>query len=317
MEPRASRKGGLAPGRDPRWIRGRRRIGEARSFRHDRGMRVATLEMDVRSGDTGGNLDAALRGVRVAGEEGAELVALPEMWSTGFVAGLGASELADAAAALDAVAETAAEWNLVVIGSGPASIGGAALPVNRAHVLTGGRSVGGYDKVHLFSPTAETLAFSAGDRPPEPIEVPRSGVRVAPVICYDLRFPAVSRAAFRAGAEVLVVVAQWPEARAAHWASLLRGRAAECQSYVIGCNRIGEDLVGRKRLRLRFPGGSAVVGPDGLDVASVRQLEVAAGPRQASRLSVYGIDPEEVRSLRREVPIARDERRDCYAAWLQ
>ncbi len=280
-------------------------------------MRVATLEMDVRSGDTAGNLDAALRGVRKAGEEGAELVALPEMWSTGFAAGLGAPELADAAAALDAVAEASARMNLVVVGSGPALVDGAELPVNRAHVLSSDGLVGGYDKVHLFSPTAEALAFSAGDRPPMPTELPRCGVRVAPIICYDLRFPAVSRAAFRAGAEVLVVVAQWPEARAAHWSSLLRGRAAECQAYVIGCNRIGEDEVGRKRLRLRFLGGSTVVGPDGLEVAPVRQLEVSAAPRRASRLSVYEIDLETVRSLRREVPVARDERRECYAAWLE
>ena len=116
---------------------------------------------------------------------------------------------------------------------------------------------------------------------------------------------------------MLVVVAQWPEARAAHWSSLLRGRAAECQAYVIGCNRIGEDEVGRKRLRLRFLGGSTVVGPDGLEVAPVRQLEVSAAPRRASRLSVYEIDLETVRSLRREVPVARDERRECYAAWLE
>jgi predicted amidohydrolase len=52
-------------------------------------------------------------------------------------------------------------------------------------------------------------------------------------------------------------------------------------------------------------------------VAPVRQLEVSAAPRRASRLSVYEIDLETVRSLRREVPVARDERRECYAAWLE
>jgi len=280
-------------------------------------MRVATLEMDVRSGDPEGNLEAALRGIQAAADEGAELVALPEMWSTGFAAGLGEPELGLGEAALGAVAAASASLDLVVVGSGPAAVEGSGLPANRAHVLVRGQQMGGYDKVHLFSPTAESLAFTAGDRPPVPTEMPGSDVRIAPIVCYDLRFPAVSKAAVRAGAEVLVVVAQWPEARAAHWAALLRGRAAECQAYVIGCNRIGEDEVGRKRLRLRFPGGSAVVGPDGEDVAPALRVEVAAGRRLASRLSVHQVDPGEVRRLRREVPVARDERRDRYAAWLK
>lgn len=280
-------------------------------------MRVATLEMDVRSSDSDGNLEAALAGLRGAAEAGVELVALPEMWSTGFSAGLGAKELAQAERALEAVAAASSELDLVVVGSGPALAEGAALPVNRAHMLVGGQLVGGYDKVHLFSPTGESLAFSAGNRPPVPVELPRSGALVAPIICYDLRFPAVSRAAFRAGAEVLVVVAQWPEARAAHWAALLRGRAAECQAHVIGCNRIGEDEVGRRQMHLRFLGGSAVVGPDGVEVPAALELTVGAVGRRASRLSIHEVDPDAARRLRREVPVARDERRDCYSAWLQ
>ncbi len=280
-------------------------------------MRVATLEMDVRAGDLEGNLEAVVEGVQAAAAAGAELVALPEMWSTGFAAGLDGSQVTDAEAAVARVAQLSGELELAVIGSGPAAVAGESLPANRAHVLVGGRVVGGYDKVHLFSPTAENLAFSPGHLAPTPTVLPSSGARIAPIICYDLRFPAVARAAFRAGADVLVVVAQWPEARAAHWTSLLRGRAAECQVHVVGCNRIGEDEVGRRRMCLRFPGGSAVVGPDGLEVVAAQELLVAARGRQSSCLSVHEIDPEASRRLRREVPVHRDERRERYRAWLQ
>ena len=280
-------------------------------------MRVATLEMDIGAGDPEGNLGTALLGLRAAGEAGAELVVLPEMWTTGFTSGSGEAEIASSARALEEVAAVSGELDLVVIGSGPASGGGGALPTNRAHVIVGGRLAGGYDKVHLFSPTAETLAFTAGHGPPAPVDLPRSGARVAPIVCYDLRFPAISRAAFRAGADVLAVVAQWPEARAAHWSALLRGRAAECQAHVIGCNRVGEDEVGRRRMRLRFLGGSAVVGPGGEDVPAGEQRTIDGGGRRPATLSIHDIDLDESRRLRREVPVVRDERRDLYPGWIE
>lgn len=280
-------------------------------------MRVATLEMDIGAGDPEGNLGTALLGLRAAGEAGAELVVLPEMWTTGFTSGSGEAEIASSARALEEVAAVSGELDLVVIGSGPASGGGGALPTNRAHVIVGGRLAGGYDKVHLFSPTAETLAFTAGHGPPAPVDLPRSGARVAPIVCYDLRFPAISRAAFRAGADVLAVVAQWPEARAAHWSALLRGRAAECQAHVIGCNRIGEEEVGRRRMRLRFLGGSAVIGPGGEDVPAGERQIIDGGARRPATLSVHDLDLDESRRLRREVPVARDERRDLYPGWIE
>lgn len=280
-------------------------------------MRVATLEMDIGAGDPEGNLGTALRGLRAAGEAGAELVVLPEMWPTGFTAGSGEAEIASSERALEAVAAVSGELDLAVIGSGPASGGDGALPTNRAHVIVGGRVAGGYDKVHLFSPTAETLAFTAGEAPPRPVDLPRSGARVAPIVCYDLRFPAISRAAFRAGADLLAVVAQWPEARAAHWGALLRGRAAECQAHVIGCNRIGEEEVGRRRMRLRFLGGSAVIGPGGEDVPAGERQTIDGGARRPATLSVHDLDLDESRRLRREVPVARDERRDLYPGWIE
>ncbi len=280
-------------------------------------MRVATLEMDIGAGDLEGNLGTALRGLRAAGEAGAELVALPEMWPTGFTPGSGAAELAQAQRALEAVAAVSGELDVAVIGSGPASTGDGSLPTNRAHVIVSGQLAGGYDKVHLFSPTAETLAFTAGHAPPAPVDLPRSGARVAPIVCYDLRFPGVARSAFRAGADVLVVVAQWPEARASHWGALLRGRAAESQAHVIGCNRIGEDEVGRRRMPLRFLGGSAVVGPGGADVPALERQTLDGGARRAAVLSIHDIDLGESRRLRREVPVARDERRDLYPGWIE
>lgn len=279
-------------------------------------LRVATLELDVRTGDVDGNLAAARAGVRRASELGARLVALPEMWPTSFVASAGRAELEASDAAVEALARDAAELDVAVVGSSFGDLGEGALPTNRAHVLDGGRVVGTYDKVHLFSPTAEHLAFTAGDAPPPVVTLGKTDVKVAPVVCYDLRFPAVTRAAFRAGAEVLVAVAQWPDARAPHWRALVRGRAAEAEGFVVACNRVGEDEIGRRRMRLTFSGDAAVVGPSGEDVPRVASETLEAVGRDHSRLSVHEIDVGEARALRRAVPVAKDERLDVVRSWL-
>lgn len=280
-------------------------------------MRVATLEIDLRTGDVPANLKAALEGVRAAAAAGADLVAIPEMWPTSFIPNADASNFE---ASDDAVAEMASlsgELGIVVVGSafGPlrGSADGRGLPTNRAHVLSGGDALAWYDKVHLFSPTAEHLAFSAGDVPPPVVELPGLGVSMAPIVCYDLRFPEVARATFRAGAEILVAVAQWPQSRAPHWKALLRGRAAEMEGFVVASNRIGVDEIGRRRMRLEFGGHAAVVGPSGEDVPSVHEATVGAG---SSRLSVHGIDIEEARALRRAVPVLRDARDDLFGQWI-
>lgn len=280
-------------------------------------MRVATLEIDLRTGDVPANLRGVLEGVRAAAAAGASLVAVPEMWPTSFIPDATAADFEASERAVSELSQVAGELGIVAVGSAFGAPGPdpdrKQLPTNRAHVLGEGELLGWYDKVHLFSPTAEHLAFRAGHRPPPVVELPGLDARVAPIVCYDLRFPEVARAAFRAGAEVLVVVAQWPESRAPHWKALLRGRAAELEGFVVASNRIGVDEIGRRRLRLDFGGHAAVVGPSGEDVEATSVEVIGAS---GTRLSVHHIDLEEARALRRAVPVLKDERHELFGDWM-
>jgi predicted amidohydrolase len=65
------------------------------------------------------------------------------------------------------------------------------------------------------------------------------GWRICPMVCYDLRFPVWSRS--RGDYDLLVYVANWPARRAHAWSALLKARAIENLSYVVGVNRIGRD----------------------------------------------------------------------------
>lgn len=278
-------------------------------------MRVAALQFDVRTGDVEHNLACVERGLAAARDGGVELVCLPEMWPTSFLPAerLDAATAEASERAIARAAELSRDLGLVVCGSAyglpggdPGRPGGdpAGLPTNRLHVLERGERRRGYDKVHLFSPTAEGDAFAAGDAPPAVADTALG--RLAGVICYDLRFPEPARAAFLGGAELLVVPAQWPSTRAAHWRALVVGRAVEGQCFVVAANRTGTAEIGRRRLVLEFPGNSLVVDPHGV---------VLAEGRGADGLVAADVDLAVARELRRRVPVLRDRRPDVYRTW--
>tara|TARA_R110002126_G_scaffold75704_6_gene188850 strand:- start:4194 stop:5009 length:816 start_codon:yes stop_codon:yes gene_type:complete len=265
-------------------------------------MRAACYPFDVVTGDVPANLASARTGLRHAIEREVDLLVLPEMWPAGFPKEPSAELLAASNQALQDLATDATSARIQIVGS--AHGGDGPRPANRAHRLHDGVVHDLYDKVHLFSPTAESVSFTAGTSAPPVFEW--CGFQIAVVICYDLRFPELVRAAFRAGAEVICVVAQWPQPRDLHWNGLVVGRAVESQAYVVACNRVGTSVVGRRELELVFPGLARIVSPGGETLA-------LGGDR--AELVVADLDVDVVRELRRAVPVARDERRDLYATW--
>lgn len=270
-------------------------------------MRVAALQFDVRRGASATNLARVEAGLRAAAGAGVELVVLPEMWPSGFPgpqSDLAALVAADAAS-WERVAALSRELGLAVSGSGFGA-GPASLPRNRARLFERGACVLEHDKVHLFSPTAETESFSAGDEPLRAVEL--RGARVGLAVCYDLRFPELTRSAFLDGVEVLCASAQWPLARAPHWRALVQGLAVQNQCFVVACNRTGTDVIGRRELVLEFPGNSLVVSPHG---------EVLAAGRPEDALVSADLDLALVRELRRRVPVERDRRPELYARWAR
>ncbi len=93
-----------------------------------------------------------------------------------------------------------------------------------------------YDKRHLFSLAGEHKKYSKGK---EKVIIDYKGWKICPQVCYDLRFPAFSRN--HENYDLLLYVANWPKVRINAWNSLLKARAIENLSYVIGVNRIGID----------------------------------------------------------------------------
>ena len=281
-------------------------------------MRVAAFQFDIERAPLDGssvelraavqrNVEAVLAGLAEAAGDGVRLVLLPELWSTSFVAAAGPfgdvarlPELMEAVGeAQVAVTAAADRAGLALAGSTLGLEPGEELPRNRFWLHDSGAELLRYDKAHLFTPTAEHLAFSAGAALPTVAEL--DGLRIAGLVCYDLRFSAPLEALHREACDLVLVPAQWPVTRVGHWSALLAGRAAATQAFVLGANRTGSEVIGRRGTLLEFPGASALHSPAG--VAPV------VGPPAAGLVSA-DLDGELPGQLRRQVPVQRDRRAD-------
>lgn len=166
---------------------------------------------------------------------GADLVILPEMFSTGF--SMDSADLAEPEDGPSSIwlREQAQAIGAVVCGS---LIIRAADGSYRNRLLWArpDGSWAHYDKRHLFRMAGEHKHYSAGD---QQVVLQLKGWRVRPLICYDLRFPVWSRDP--QGTDLLLYTANWPGARRQHWNRLLPARAIENLCYVAAVNRVGED----------------------------------------------------------------------------
>ena len=149
---------------------------------------AAAIQFNVKQGDVDANLTYVREAIsRVAGE-GANLVVLPEMWSSGF-AYKNLNELAlRTKGIVDELLELSSRYKLVVVGSMPEPNGDKVF--NTVYVVDNGVLAGVYRKIHLFSLLGEDRAFSGGD---SCLLADTSIGRVGVIICYDLRFPELSR----------------------------------------------------------------------------------------------------------------------------
>ena len=166
---------------------------------------------------------------------GADLVILPEMFSTGF--SMDSADLAEPEDGPSSIwlREQAQAIGAVVCGSLIIRAAGGSYR-NRLLWARPDGSWAHYDKRHLFRMAGEHKHYSAGD---QQVVLQLKGWRVRPLICYDLRFPVWSRDP--QGTDLLLYTANWPGARRQHWNRLLPARAIENLCYVAAVNRVGED----------------------------------------------------------------------------
>ncbi|HSC83281.1 MAG TPA: amidohydrolase [Pseudomonas sp.] len=209
---------------------------------------------------------------------GADLVVLPEMFSTGF--SMHSAELAEPEDGPTTawLIEQAQRISAVITGSLIIQAADGSYR-NRLLWARPDGSLAHYDKRHLFRMAGEHKHYSAGDAQ---VLLDVKGWQVRPLICYDLRFPVWSRDA--GGTDLLLYTANWPAARRNHWNRLLPARAIENLCYVAAVNRIGRDGNGHPYSGdsqvLDFQ-GDALLAPD--ETAGVFRITLSAANLAAYR----------------------------------
>lgn len=251
------------------------------------------VQLDIAWEDPQANFDAVDRLLTAAPVNPGDLVLLPEMFAVGF--SLNTDVTADRGETLQYLQRLAEDTGALVQGGRPVRPCDCDKALNRMSALDGSatppRLLAEYDKIHPFSFAREPEAFAGGDTIVTYRWGGADGLAVAPIICYDLRFPELFRLAALQGAECFALGACWPRTRQYHWRALAIARAIECQAFMLACNRTGNDPF------LEYAGGSIVIDPQGNVLGELGDEEGV--------LSVE-IDPGAARAWREQFPVLRD-----------
>ncbi len=152
-----------------------------------------------------------------------------------------------------------------------------------------------YRKLHLYDALGfkESNKLASGNKIIQPFRTPVG--KVGLMICYDIRFPEMSRILALAGAEILAIPSAWVQGvmKEEHWQIMLKARAIENGCYVIAPDQVGNIFCGR----------SMVIDPFGITLLDMGAKE---------GMEIIEIDRNRIKSVRKSLPLLSNRRIDAY-----
>jgi predicted amidohydrolase len=251
------------------------------------------------------NLKLAQVLISEAKNKGARLIAFPEFLMAFSPSSQSAEELTQIAETLNgpfvtSLGEAARSQGIDVLATiyetskVPRRVYDTAIWIN-----ANGKLAGFYRKLHLYDALGfkESDKFVPGDEiaPPVITDMGQYGI----MICYDLRFPELSRILTLMGANVLLAPSGWVqgEMKVEHWHTMVRARALENGCYVIAPDQVGNIYIGH----------SMVVDPFGKIVVDMKDEE---------GLALTDLDLTSVTEIRDKLPLLKNRRVDIYSKYL-
>ena len=195
-------------------------------------MIIALAQTDIVYEDIHSNFATVEQFVGEAKQNESDFIIFPEMTCTGF--SMNCHLIAHEEETLQFMKSLSQKYDIVIC------FGMVAYHnhhyYNRLMIVDGDEEILSYDKIHPFHDEAKY--YEKGDH------IERCFIKQIPVsafICYDLRFPEIFQYASK-NSDIIIVIASWPVQRDDHWLTLLKARAIENQCYIIGVNRVGQDV---------------------------------------------------------------------------
>jgi predicted amidohydrolase len=261
-------------------------------------MQIAAIQFDSIYRDPHANREKVVSWLKQAMSSQPDIIILPETWTTGYSENvfhnIAAYAETENGPTLNLLRKFAHENNVwVVTGSFPEKDGEKFY--NTVWLLNrNGDIVGKYRKMHLYTAMDEQIGFQHGTN--MPVFETEFGP-VALMTCYDIRFPELSRTYALRGAQLLIVVSNFPNPKINHWRTLLQARSIENQLSVIAVNRVGA-AEGNT-----YFGASLIIDAWG-DI-------LAEGTAQESILTA-AVDVNKCQEVRQRIPMFADRQPSSY-----
>ncbi len=252
-------------------------------------IKVACIQMDCESGNVKANLIKAGKMLAKAREKGAMLAVLPELFNVGYKLDILKSLDYDFCGTTAEISKLSKELDIHIAAGVFEKCDGRYY--NSVVVYNNnGELIEKYKKINLFSLSNEKEIFIPGN------EIKTFNIKsfkFGILICYDIRFPELSRKYLNAGCSALIISSAFPFPRLEHWNTLLKARAIENQVYVIASNRVGKDG------DMQFLGNSCVIDPWGNVLIKKDETE--------EDVLVHDISTDEVERVRTFIPCIDDK----------
>jgi predicted amidohydrolase len=251
------------------------------------------------------NLKTAINYIKEAKNKKADMIAFPEFLMAFSPASQSAEELAEMAEDVEgefvsALRHEAKKNGISIV----ATIYEKSDVKNRVYdtallIERNGSVSAIYRKLHLYDALGfrESDKLAVGSELVKPVKTSVGSVGM--MICYDVRFPEMSRILALMGADTLIMPSAWVEGdmKLEHWQTMLRARAIENGCYVIAPDQVGNIYIGH----------SMVVDPFGKIILDMEERE---------GVGVADLDPALLKSVREKLPLLRNRRDDIYSKYL-
>jgi len=247
------------------------------------------------------NLKKIIHYITKAAENNATLVAFPEFMMFYTNSSQSSKQLANLAETINgnfitSIAKCAKENHIDVVGSFYEKSTKKDRVYDTSFIIDKtGKVISKYRKIHLYDALGfrESDKMIKGSKIAKPVSTTIG--KIGMMICYDLRFPEMSRSLAVAGSEILVAPSAWVKGnmKEEHWITINKTRAIENGCYVIAPDQVGNIYCGR----------SLVIDPYG---------KILLDMKKKQGIGYVNIELKNVNQIRKILPLLKNRRTDIY-----
>ena len=254
--------------------------------------------------DKNSNIKKAIEMIESSAKNDADIVILPEMFNCPYDNSkfIEYAENQEQSKTLNAISKTAKENNILIVAGSIPELDNNKI-YNSCFIFNdSGEIIGKYRKMHLFDLETPQVKFkesdvlSAGNK----ISIFESEfTKIGVVICYDMRFPELIRLIALKGVQLVIVPGNFNMITGpAHWKLLIRSRSVDNQIFMAAASTARNE-----ELSYVSYGHSMITGPWGNIIAKADENE---------SILYATIDLDEIKKIRKELPLYKNRREDIY-----